>query len=169
MTNFYRFLGIAGLALLSLYFVLAGCRHAGSWSGVVATPTPVSTPTFPKGERAAGGGIIDNTIHVPGPPCDAVGPTNLWTKNVDGTRIRVCAGQLRNYRMVPGPGAILVEIWPAHQAQPDPPAEYQVPLQAGRVRIVDVDGDVLTLQAGSGALFYFDLATRQWGTPTPNP
>jgi hypothetical protein len=129
--------------------------------------TPV--PTFPKSQRAVGGGILDDTPYQTGPPCDMVGPTNRWTKQVEGTRIRVCAGQIRNYQTSPGPGAILVEIWPANRPQPNPADVYQVPEQAGRIRITDVVGDVLTFQTNDGGLFYFDLAARQWVSPTPTP
>lgn len=130
--------------------------------------TPV--PTLPKSQRTAGGGIIDDTIYVPGPPCNTVGPTNMWTKQVDGARTLVCAGQIRNYGTSPGPGAILIEIWPANQPQPDPEEVYEVPQQAGQIRIIDVIGDQLTLQAtNNGHLFYFDLAARQWVIPTPPP
>lgn len=126
-------------------------------------------PTFPRIQRTVGGGILDDTNSMPGPPDDMVGPANCWNKQVDGTRIHVCAGLLRNYSRTPAPGAVLVEVWPTNQPQPDPVEVYEAPPQAGRIRIIDVIGDQLTLQNNNGNLFYFDLAARQWMIPTPPP
>lgn len=46
---------------------------------------------------------------------------------------------------------------------------YQTPLRAGPIQVVGATGYQLTLLAEDGTLFYFDVLTRHWVTPTPAP
>lgn len=46
---------------------------------------------------------------------------------------------------------------------------YPTTLKAGPIHVIAADGYQLALKAENGTLFYFDVLTRQWVTPTPGP
>jgi hypothetical protein len=50
-----------------------------------------------------------------------------------------------------------------------PVSWYSTPTRSGLIKVVDATGYRLTLRADDGTLFYFDVLTRQWGTPGPSP
>ena len=106
-----------------------------------------------------------------------------WVENFDHgkRRLFVYTGELAG----PGgeetaQGVIVVQVWQisiqnnlattALVGQ----VEYQTPVQAGSVKIVDAKGERLILQSANGTMFYFDVPLRQFvpsliWTPTPGP
>jgi hypothetical protein len=138
------------------------------------TPEPPLTPFPGPPTRIAGAGVI-----VESPDCidDLIGTRNKWREYI-GTRIvGVCAGSAyfnQKTQRPNGPpyGALLFDDYDtATKIILSGPDLYEVPGQVEWVKVVDAVGERLTLQANTGALFYFDVPTRQWvaSQSAPNP
>lgn len=106
-----------------------------------------------------------------------------WVENLDNgkRRLFVYTGELAGPGGEETPqGVIVVQVWQIsvkdNLATTDliGQAEYQTPVQAGSVRIVDARSERLVLQSTNGTVFYFDVPSRQFvpslvWTPTPSP
>ncbi len=98
---------------------------------------------------------------------------NIWQGYVGGTAVSIRAGSEGSLCTAnPGRGAILWDFIPS-KPQPTPAAygHYAAPLDAGWLKIVAFDGDVLTLDSKSGQSFQFDADTGGFtftdGSPVP--
>jgi len=127
-------------------------------------PTPAPTPaggpiTLP--QRPAGAGIIVESGQAP-LPGSLYAIENSWHKPEDGGFIQVFAGAERED---PAQGIVAVVVATGN-GQPPPPLEvHRTPAKAGAVRVVDADGERLTLRTSSGATFIFDVPARRFVSP----
>lgn len=131
-------------------------------------PTPPLTPEELAPHQTAGAGVIWEERSVA--PCAKVmAVMNHWVETQSNQEIGVCAGA-EGAREDPQRGRVAVfTISTSSYAILSGPDLYQTPLRAGPVRLVGGIGEQLTLRAEDGTLFYFDVPTRQWLTPTPGP
>jgi len=121
-------------------------------------------------KRTAGAGTLIEHGLAPLPPMAYV-ILNSWYSETGGKRTIVYAGARRDD---PGgsPGAsqgvivVMVETLD-FQALPEESGEYQTPIQAGPVRIVEGNGMQLTLVTQDGQAFFFNVASRQFIVPGP--
>jgi hypothetical protein len=149
---------------------LAGRKPgAGSTDGRLAPTTPQIGPEH----REAGAGML---IH------GACGElfrndnldTNRWVEKLSDRSFLVCAGSDRND---PSQGTLFITAWSLNGKgqlpgkQPLPAGWFPTPSRLGTVTIVDAVGEVLTLKAKDGALFYFDVGASKYvdGPPRPAP
>ncbi|MPZ57462.1 MAG: hypothetical protein GEU91_13365 [Rhizobiales bacterium] len=127
-------------------------------------PTPAPTPaggpiTVP--QRPAGAGIIVESGLAP-LPGSVYKIENSWHKSEGNGFIQVFAGAERED---PAQGVVAVVVAPGN-GQPSPPVEvYRTPTKAGAVRVVEAEGERLTLRTSSGATFIFDVPTRRFLSP----
>ncbi len=122
----------------------------------------VPKPTEPM--WSAGAGVI----------YDEAGPTefdkqvhivNFWWETMGDERLLVCAGRTLSLTE-PSQGAILIALENAATGSIiGTPQMYPTPSRQGYVRVIDAVGERLTLRAEDGALFYFDVPSRQWVSP----
>lgn len=133
------------------------------------TPEPPLTPyPGPPTRTASAGTIVYTNI------CGTdklISTQNKWRENI-GTRIvAVCAGSTYYNPQTleqdgPPHGALLFEDFDtATNTVLSGPDLYEVPAEVASIIVVDAVGERVTLQADTGALFYFDVATRQWVNP----
>lgn len=112
-----------------------------------------------------------------GPPCDQIRSADVsWYGVVSGQRVQVCAGASRSDSER---GALGVQILPGSATSPvgvesdTSPQDhiYLTPERHGRITLLYLAGNVLTLQAANaGYRFYFDVAALQWvSTPSATP
>jgi hypothetical protein len=131
-----------------------------------ATPPPTPAPTPAGGpitlpQRPAGAGIIVESGQAP-LPGSLYAIENSWHKPEDGGFIQVFAGAERED---PAQGIVAVVVATGN-GQPPPPLEvHRTPAKAGAVRVVDADGERLTLRTSSGATFIFDVPARRFVSP----
>jgi hypothetical protein len=130
-----------------------------------STPEPPLTPyPGPRTETAGAGAIVYNNF------CGTdklISARNKWREYI-GTRIlTVCAGRTYlNPQAGPQQGALLIEDYDKQtNTILTGPDLYTVPIEVAWVEVVDAVGERLTLEADTGALFYFDVPTRQWVNP----
>jgi hypothetical protein len=124
---------------------------------VQLTPDPTEPPP-PHRETSNG------TIYDAAPQDDPSGKllytVNFWLGSVADHRARVYAGHVKG---MPNQGVIVVEV--SHPEQPggtNPTRMYETPRPAGAVRVMDVTGTHVTLEASDGTNFIFDLGIQQW-------
>ena len=92
-----------------------------------------------------------------------IGAQNEWSEVRNNQVIGVCAGTRYSG---PPQGQILVQVFDKDtNVLISGPDLYTVPGQVEWVKVVDAVGERLTLQADTGALFYFDVPTRHWVHP----
>ena len=136
----------------------------------VATPDALTTPEGETPHQVAGAGIIWQEKWSPH-FSKLMYTLNQWVEreNQQGNSVLVCAGS-KSPREDPQQGiiGILVQV-PNSGTIVSGPNLYLTPLRAGAVQVIDAVGERLTLRADDGTLFYFDVLTRQWVTPTPGP
>jgi len=153
----------------------AGCvaaRHA-------PLPGPNAKSRFPlpqakpmvlanNAQRVAGEGVIVDE-GMPGMAYDII---NSWHKEINGKRIMVFSGALRDDTSG-GPASTvqgIVEIMVQtadYKVLPEEGGMYPTPTHAGPVRIVDANGMQLTLVAQDGTGFFFNVASRKFVFPGP--
>lgn len=106
--------------------------------------------------RSAGNGIIVETGNVPSPLPGYVFE-NQWYTEQGSERITVYAGSGGQR------GAVVVETTPAGQPGTGAGQEiYIPPVYSWPLRIVDAEGEHLTLATRDGGRFIFDVASRQF-------
>lgn len=127
-----------------------------------ATPTPTPRPAPPA--------ILTAFNQLPG---GFFMTKNIWRGYLSGTEVSIRAGSQGSVCTAdPGRGAILWDFIPSN-SRPTPAAYgyYAAPLDAGWLKIVAFDGDVLTLDSKSGQSFRFDADTGGFtfadGSPVP--
>ncbi len=129
------------------------------------TPVPPLTPYPGLSTRIAGAGTIIETNL-----CGLnklIGARNEWSEIVSNQITGICAGTRHSG---PPQGQILVQVFDAEtNAIISGPDLYTAPAQVEWVKVIDAVGERVTLQADTGALFYFDVPTRQWVSPPPLP
>jgi len=141
---------------------------------LLATPSPSQLVATPNDRHPAGSGeIVDQ--HAYWLPKTYLGG-NSWQENA-GTPSEVVI-YAAAYRAEPSQGLLLVTAAPTANR---PSGEFPTPTKAGPVRIVGATGEVLTVRADDGTLFYFDVAagkyvsgpagspTRAGASPAPHP
>jgi hypothetical protein len=155
----------------TFYFDVPGRR----WLGVLPTilgrtgtavPTVIATPLalLPPAFRPAGGGMLLEYGLTTDPPIpDPI--TNQWYEPIDVGELS--KGQLRVFTGAEqgdaAQGLLIVATYGPYQT---PTLQrYQSPQRNGTIRIVDAVGERLTLRAGNGTVFYFDVPSRQWVSP----
>jgi hypothetical protein len=132
----------------------------------VFTPTPHPPwPTEIVHKRPTSQGMIYDERFI-GPPCNEVYGTNHWYGTAVSHPTHVCAGEDKMER---GRGAIVVEVWYSADQEAAYGGYFLTPSSQGAVRIQDVIGDQVILVSTNNTVFYFDLATSQWSSPTPGP
>jgi hypothetical protein len=121
----------------------------------------VPGPTLPvPPHRATANGTLFEGGAPGDPTCSRISTVNDWVGQVGGTELHVCAGHVRK-RSEQG---VLIVIQEYRQTN-----YYETTVQAGALQIMEEIGGQLNLRAANGTGFQFDLAMRQWVTPTPGP
>jgi hypothetical protein len=129
---------------------------------------PRSTPSHPFPTRIAGFGMIHETGFTYLPVAYGVF-RNQWLAYNDDQVIKVFAGRNSDPRYLEQ-GLLVVLIEDNNHHTLSGPDTYETSIQAGAVRIADGVGQVLTLEAEDGTLFYFDVQSRRWvSAPTASP
>ena len=135
-------------------------RPGTATPAVTATPLPMLPPAF----RSAGGGtLLEYGLTTDPPIPDPI--TNQWYEPIDVGELS--KGQLRVFTGAEqgdaAQGLLIVATYGPYQT---PTLQrYQSPQRDGTIRIVNAVGERLTLRADNGAVFYFDVPSRQWVTP----
>ena len=86
--------------------------------------------------------------------------SNRWLQQLADHSVLVCSGTRKPGESI---GALFVELWSADgkrlvPADKQPPVQwFPTPSVHGPVTITGATGEVLTLQATDGTLFYFDV------------
>lgn len=90
---------------------------------------------------------------------------NGWYEEPNDTRIVVIAG--RSYEKgSPRQGQVYIAIYDLSTRQLlEEPMVYSSPSRHGELRITDVVGERLALEAEDNTQFYFDVPTRTWSSP----
>src|SRR5438045_5363456 len=86
---------------------------------------------------------------------------NQWIAHIGDQVVTVLAGSKSDLRYS-DQGIVVVLVEDTNHHTLSGPDTYETPLRAGLVKVVDGVGQVLTLQAEDGTLFYFDVPSRQW-------
>lgn len=129
-----------------------------------AKPAPYAGSEIPR--ISAGVGTIVETGQAPF-PSESYTFENRWYEVKDGRSIVVYAGALAQE---PSQGVLIVVVQTLNYGPvPGAGGYYPTPLKAGAVRVVDAEGEVLTLSSESGMDFVFDGASRRWLVPDINP
>ncbi len=146
---------------------------------ILATPAVPRDPYGSLPHRPAGAGtIIDNGDHAD----KSTVIVNRWVEGSGPDRVIVSAGAYRRLptelSSVPAQGFVEVA---SGQPAARPSGIFPTPMRAGTVQIIDATGEVLTLRADDGTLFYFDVAAGKYVagptgpasptnvSPTPHP
>ena len=95
-----------------------------------------------------------------------------WLVPFEDHEIAVCPGSTKSN---PSQGVVRISHWTARGRMVSIPDQQIYPARrTGRLRIIDANGVIATLQAEDGALLYFDAAGRTFvdgpqveGTPAP--
>lgn len=124
--------------------------------------TPWPTMPLPP-HRATGNGTIYDASAQDDPYCSRIGTVNYWIGQVRNQTVDVCAGVTKDGTEH---GALVVWLRGVQGQAID---FYITPSQTGALRILDANGEQVTLQSAAGPLFTFDLTTRQWVSPPPLP
>jgi hypothetical protein len=132
---------------------------------------PPSTP-HPGGEyRAAGAGtLVQNACGEQFKGSDL--NTNHWTEKLAEKSYLVCAGAQKGE---PAQGTLYITVGNAKGSaelpkdQQLPVSWFPTPRKAGEVTITDAVGEVLTLRAKDGTLFYFDVGSLKYVDGPPKP
>jgi hypothetical protein len=120
------------------------------------TPRPGPSPTpLPIGRPAAAGIISEGKASG---PWRGIIVGDIWYQT-EGAKRAVVAGARRTD---PDQGIVIVA-----DANGDS-GVYETPTRSGSLRIVDVNGERLELSSNDGAIFLFDVPTRQFVT-SPDP
>jgi hypothetical protein len=126
-----------------------------------STPEPLLTPYPGPPTQVAGSGVIVWTNACT--RAKKIAARNQWYAVEGNTGVAVCSGT--QYYGEPQ-GQISVTTFNADtHAILGGPDIYTVPADVESVAVVDAVGQRLTLEADTGALFYFDVPTRQWVNP----
>lgn len=122
------------------------------------TLTPAGQITKP--QRPAGGGTIVESQQAP-LPGQLFSIANYWYTTQGSQVTQVFAGADRRD---PTQGVVVVII--PGNGQPAPPYQvYRTPTKSGSVRVVDAQGQRLTLRTDSGITITFDVLARQFTSP----
>ncbi len=125
----------------------------------VYTPIPIpTTPPRPPPVLGLYAGCIDPDPYYTYRSC--------WVGLQNNEYLFVSAGSIKTD---PIQGMVRVYTTTLDQQTWGPEQTYFTPAKAGLVRITGAVDQRLTLRTDSGTLFYFDLVTRQWATPTSSP
>jgi hypothetical protein len=115
-------------------------------------------PTTPVKRGAGAGQIIEsraNSLSMAGD--DFV---NQWSEEINGQRLTVLAGSEHQNAYQ---GILVIVITPLSNATTRLSRErYITPVQFGAVRVVEANGEQLTLATSEGGRFVFDVASRQF-------
>jgi hypothetical protein len=134
------------------------------------TPLPTSTellappPNHEPTPQVAGVGVIVDETCWGGDGDTLIRSENYWQGQWENEFIMVCAGTLS---FDPPRGGILLKVYDlqARQYVVTPTTYLLSSPPTKQLRVVDAVGARLTLRDPSGALFYFDVPTRQWVNP----
>jgi hypothetical protein len=141
-------------------------------------PRSLSTPSVPGTPRLhevserplAGGRLFEDAR--PNAECRTLVEVNSWSGRIAGVDTYICAGRMPG-KAAQG-GMLTVRIKVDNAPDPEWPyviASYYPPAPFGSIKIVDIVGTQIVLQAETGAHLIFDLSTGQWidpsGTPLP--
>jgi hypothetical protein len=120
------------------------------------TPYPLGPPT----QTAGAGTIVWTNACTRG---KIISAQNEWY-TIEGNNVTgVCVGG--SYTGQPR-GQISIDVYDLHtDATISGPDVYTVPATVQWVKVIDAVGERLTFEADTGALFYFDIPTRQWVNP----
>jgi hypothetical protein len=122
--------------------------------------TPVPTAAIP--HQPAGAGWIVQDVAPPFPAMSHM-ITNMWYAEINGTRVLIYAGALRD-----NPGVseearqsvVIVVVQSLAGTVLPGGGTFRAPALAGPLHITDAVNERIILQSDSGAKFYFDVPTR---------
>lgn len=115
--------------------------------------------------RPAGDGFMIDRIVGDSRSASTIWRVNGWYEETNDTRIVVIAG--RSYeKSSPRQGQVYIAIYDLSTRQLlEEPIVYSSPSRHGELRITDVFGERLALEAEDNTQFYFDVPTRTWSSP----
>lgn len=119
-------------------------------------------------QRKAGAGTIVESGLAPLPGM-VYTILNSWYEETPSKIILVYAGGKREHPGLPGKvqGIIVVRVvTPGYRSLPGESDEYAVPAEVGAVRVVDAQGERLTLVGEVETVLFFDVVSREFAFPT---
>lgn len=128
------------------------------------TPVPITPTPATIGRQPAGAGFIVDDFTPPFPAMSHI-ITSMWYQESANQRIIVYAGALRDNPGVSSQATqsvVIVELQTLDGKNLPGGGTYLAPQKAGAMKIVNAQGTRLILQAETGAMFYFDVMTRQF-------
>ncbi len=125
-------------------------------------PSPAPTHVIPSHPLSEGTLFDIPSIE---PPCNMIRAVNAWHGQIAGTKIRLCAGRVKD--LASDAGILIVETLTGDEDNPFHDELYYPPSGLGAVWITDIQGTNVILQSTAGELLAVNVASHQWVTPTP--